>query len=82
MKLEERLEEYKKSFQKQAPAAAQEIMHRATEDLKNSGILSRTVKVGDVAPDFTLKDAQGRDVALGELLDSGPVVIGFYRGRW
>lgn len=82
MKLEERLEAYKKSFQKQAPKEAQEIMHRATEDLRNSGILARTVKVGDMAPDFSLNNTRGQVVALSDLLDGGPVVASFYRGRW
>jgi len=38
--------------------------------------------VGDAAPDFTLNDAVGHPVSLGELLRAGPVVITFYRGEW
>lgn len=82
MKLEERLEARRKAFDKQAPKEALDIMHRATEDLRNSGILARTVKLGDMAPDFSLKNTHGQLVALSELLDGGPVVASFYRGRW
>jgi thioredoxin-dependent peroxiredoxin len=33
---------------------------------------------GDVAPDFTLSDQNGKSVTLSNLLTSGPVVIFFY----
>ena len=82
MSLKDKLNKLKESFKTKAPADAQEIMHRATEDLKNSGILDHVVKVGDKAPDFTLKDTEGQDVSLSSLLGDGPVVITFYRGNW
>jgi len=37
-----------------------------------------TLKVGDVAPDFTLTDQSGATVHLTELLGHGPVVLYFY----
>ncbi len=33
---------------------------------------------GDTAPDFTLPDAEGNDVTLASLLESGPIVLYFY----
>lgn len=47
-----------------------------------SGILDRSKKVGDKAPDFTLKNASGEDVKLSTLLADGPVVLTWYRGGW
>ena len=42
-----------------------------------------TVKVGDPAPDFELKDAQGVSHRLSELVRRGPVVLEFFRsGGW
>jgi hypothetical protein len=82
MKLEEKLSAYKKSFESNAPQEALEVMHRVTEDLENSGILADTVQVGDRAPDFTLKNAEGKEIRLSKLLSEGPVVISFYRGKW
>ncbi len=42
-----------------------------------------TVKVGDPAPDFELKDAHGASYRLSELLERGPVVLEFFRsGGW
>ena len=82
MKLQEKLDAIKKGFQEQAPRQVLDIMHRAVEDLKNSGILDQTVKVGDQAPDFNLNNSKGQPVTLKKLLASGPLVLGFYRGRW
>ena len=82
MSLEDKLDKLKEGFKTKAPQDAQEIMHRATEDLKNSGIMDHVVKVGDKAPDFTLKNTEGQDVSLSTLLDDGPVVLTFYRGKW
>jgi peroxiredoxin Q/BCP len=36
------------------------------------------MKVGDLAPDFTLKDDHGDDVTLSDTLTRGPVVLFFY----
>lgn len=82
MKLQDRMDAFKREFEAKAPKKAIEIMHRVTEDLRNSGILDRAVKVGDKCPDFTLKNAKGQKISLHQLLTKGPVVLGFYRGRW
>jgi len=57
MSLQKKLSALKKGFETQAPKDAVRIIHRATDDLKNSGILECTVKVGDQAPNFILKNA-------------------------
>ena len=82
MKLQEKLDAFKEKFEKQVPPEAVRIMHRATKGLRNSGIMEHTVKVGDKAPDFSLKNTAGEEVSLNQLLSKGPVVLGFYRGRW
>jgi peroxiredoxin len=38
--------------------------------------------INSKAPDFKLKDQDGKDVSLKELRKKGPVVIVFYRGNW
>ncbi len=40
------------------------------------------VGVGDVAPDFTLSDTEGRAVKLSDVRGKSPVVLVFYRGYW
>jgi hypothetical protein len=82
MTLKQKIEAYKEGFKKKAPQEVQEIMHRATNDLQNSPQMINTIKVGDMAPDFSLKNTANNDMVLSDLLDRGPVVLSFYRGRW
>jgi hypothetical protein len=82
MELQKKLYALKKGFEAQAPEEIVEIMYRATDDLRNSGILEQTVKIGDRAVDFSLTNADGQEFRLQELLSQGPVVLSFYRGKW
>ena len=57
--LKNRLEEFKKTFESGGPpynVAPERVatMHRATAELKASGIEGRALKMGDRAPNFTL----------------------------
>lgn len=40
------------------------------------------VGVGEVAPDFTLEDQNGKKVTLSEARVKNPVVLVFFRGYW
>jgi len=82
MSLQKRLDRIREGFEKQAPEAALAIMHRATDDLRTSGILDGVVGEGRKAPDFALVDIGGREVRLHSLLDKGPAVLTFFRGDW
>lgn len=65
-----------------APPAAVEVLHRATDELIASGAQSRALKAGDIAPEFTLPDPDGKLVSSRALLAKGPLVVTFYRGAW
>jgi hypothetical protein len=85
--LQSRLDEFKKAFESgpppyNAPQEAIETMHRATAELKASGIEDRALKVGDRAPSFTLFNQEHMQVAFAELLRQGPLVVSFFRGNW
>ncbi|MET3105976.1 peroxiredoxin [Oxalobacteraceae bacterium GrIS 1.18] len=67
---------------KLAPRAAVDALHRSVEELIASGAEGRALKVGDVAPEFTLPDADGKLVSSSVLLAAGPLVVSFYRGIW
>lgn len=82
MSLEEKLAKIREGAVERIPAAAREIMHNATDALRNSGILDGVAKVGDPAPAFALVNTQGNTVRSEELLARGPVVVTFYRGVW
>jgi peroxiredoxin len=40
------------------------------------------LKVGDNAPDFTGYDQTGKQVQLKKVLEQGPAILFFYRGKW
>ncbi len=82
MTLQAKLDAHKQDFISKVPPEILTIMKEATAELDRSGLMAKTIKVGELAPDFELRDTQGTSVALGDLLDKGPVVLSFYRGRW
>ncbi len=82
MKLQDRLDDIKRQFELNAPLETKTLMHQTTEDLVQSGIMEKVLKIGDAVPAFTLPDAQGNLFSSQALLDKGPLVIGFYRGVW
>ena len=57
-------------------------MHRATEELRASGIIERALKAGAASPAFTLPNQDGVEVSSADLLRRGPLVLTFYRGVW
>jgi hypothetical protein len=85
--LQERLDEYKRNFEsggppRNAPREAIETMHRATAELRATGIEKKALKVGDRAPDFRLFNQDHAEIASSELLRKGPLVVSFFRGHW
>jgi hypothetical protein len=85
--LQSRLDEFKKTFESGAPpySASQEAiekMHRATAELRASGIEQQALKIGDRAPSFTLFNQDHLQVSSGDLLRQGPLVVSFFRGHW
>lgn len=85
--LRDRLNEFKRSFESGAPphnAPREAIVkiHRATAELKASGIEGRALKVGDRAPSFTLFNQDHMQVASADFLREGPLVVSFFRGHW
>ena len=85
--LKNRLEEFKKTFESGAPpynVTPERVatMHRATAELKASGIEARALKIGDRTPDFALFNQDHVEVSSKDLLRKGPMVVSFFRGHW
>jgi len=57
-------------------------MHRAVDELRESGAAARILKAGQRAPVFALPNANEELVESRRLLARGPLVVTFYRGRW
>lgn len=80
--LSEQLDAIRAQSAERIPADTLSVMQGVTQELKESGIEDRAVKAGAKAPDFTLKNHLNEERTLSGLLDSGPVVLSFYRGGW
>ena len=82
MFLAEVLSSTRAALEKRTPADRLAIMHRATEDLRQSGILNKVIRVGATMPAFVLTNHDGRLVSSEDLLAGGPLVLSFFRGSW
>lgn len=82
MALKEKLDAIREASGKRIPPERQAIMHRATADLRASGIMDRIVKVGQPLPAFRGMAHDGRTIDSGDLLARGPLVLSFFRGHW
>jgi len=82
MSLEDTLRGVREASAKRIPPDKAAVMHRATEDLRHSGIMERVIKPGDPLPPFALPNAYGEEVRSADLLAKGPLVLTFFRGAW
>jgi peroxiredoxin len=88
MALQDRLDAFKADFESgrfpplKPTQKMLDIMHRSTDQLIAGAQAQRARKAGDVAPEFTLKDSDGKPMSSRDLLAKGPLVVSFYRGVW
>jgi hypothetical protein len=82
MALREKLDARRASARDRFPPEDLAVMRRATEDLRNSGILNRALRTGDQAPSWELPDSRGAMTRSRDLLAKGPLVLTFFRGVW
>jgi hypothetical protein len=85
--LQARLDEFKRALESgappyNAPHEAIETMHRATAELKASGLENTALTVGDRAPEFSLFNQDHVQVNSADLLRHGLLVVTFFRGHW
>ncbi len=80
--LQERLDRIKSAFLAKAPEDAKTVMAHATQDLRDSGILTTIPAPGASLPSFELQDTTGTLVRSEDLLTKGPLVVTVYRGVW
>jgi hypothetical protein len=82
MSLQDELTALKSRLESGRPPDVVATMHRAVDELRDSGAPARVLKPGDRAPAFALPNAEKRLVDSRALLEAGPLVVTFYRGRW
>lgn len=80
--LAEQTQETVEAFIGGLPEEVQQTVGGVMQRLMSSNITDNASNVGDKAPEFCLPTVKGGDTTLSELLESGPVVLSFYRGGW
>jgi len=80
--LSQQLDEYLAAWMQRVPAERRAAMERHIAHLAETGIGRNAKQVGDQAPDIVLPDASGRSFDVAKLLETGPVIVTFYRGGW
>jgi peroxiredoxin len=80
--LAQQLQQQRERSAQKIPVETRRTMQQKTEELARSGLIEKSLKVGDKAPDFKLLNTAGKAVRLNDLLQHGPVVVAFYRGGW
>jgi len=68
--------------EKYVPAEIRAVHSRVVAELKASGIAGRALKPGTAAPQFDLPDQNGKPARSADLLERGPLIVLFIRGRW
>ncbi|MBD2652137.1 AhpC/TSA family protein [Synechocystis sp. FACHB-383] len=72
---------HQESLKKTPPERAvifSDFIEGLSEEFRNR----RQLRIGDFAPDFTLKNTKGETIILSEQLKNGPVLLKFFRGYW
>jgi len=82
MTLKEELMKLQEEIINKIPPEDAALIKKTTDELIQSGIVSKCLRQGDKAPDFVLPNAKGELVHFSQLLERGPVVVTFYRGVW
>ena len=74
--------ERKKLIEQYVPAETRGIYARVVSELKAKGLSEAAIQEGAKAPEFELKDQNGKLVRSSDLLASGQLIVCFIRGRW
>ncbi|MDI1312218.1 peroxiredoxin-like family protein [Prosthecobacter sp.] len=80
--LREQLEAREAAGSKKVTPEVKEEFAKGIASIKVAQIVEGAKKVGDQAPDFTLKNAAGKSIRLASELKRGTVVLTWYRGGW
>jgi hypothetical protein len=84
--LQQRLDEFKRTFESGAPPynAPRCDRDHASRDggAEASGAEDAALNVGDRASAFTLPNEDDMQVSSSDLLRDGPLVVTFFRGHW
>ena len=80
--LTEKLSQLKKMSLSALDGNTRATIVASLDKLSRSEVAQTAKNVGDIAPNFCLPNVKGQYIHLEEILQTGPVVLSFYRGGW
>ena len=82
MNITQELKSFAEQMSANAPKEVLQIIGAEIENLINSGVVEKALKVGDHAPDFELQDSDGNTFRINDLTRAKKVIVSFTRGNW
>lgn len=82
MSLQDKLDAYADVAKSKIAPEYKKVMMESLQRLKNQQLENDFPKIGDKAKNFELKDFNGNEVELYDVLEEKAVVLLFYRGSW
>lgn len=82
MTLNAQIRETIQVFRDNFPSELNALIEQGAGEISALDIVEKALRIGDKAPDFSLKNRHGESRSLTEYLNRGPLVITFYRGAW
>ncbi|WP_103068039.1 peroxiredoxin-like family protein [Aquimarina sediminis] len=67
---------------KKYPENIRKVMSNGIQILKDTNMISKALKTGDLIPEITLPNAAHKNISVQEVLLDKKVILSFYRGSW
>ena len=82
MKLQDELHHLTALIERETAPRVLGVINQFIRDIRRRQVTQRSLTVGDTIANFALPDQYGRLTNLYDYLNTGPVVLNFYRGGW
>ena len=80
--LAKQIEQFNNELATQVPQEVLEAFGISIEDLQKKNIEEKSIKLGEVMPEFLLPNVKNEIINSNEILKNGKMIIAFYRGSW
>ena len=80
--LAKQIEQFNNELATQVPQEVLEAFGKSIEDLQKKNIEEKSIKLGEIMPEFLLPNVKNEIINSNEILKNGKMIIAFYRGSW
>ena len=80
--LAKQIEQFNNELATQVPQQVLEAFGKSIEDLQKKKIEEKSIKLGEIMPEFLLPNVKNEIINSKEILKNGKMIIAFYRGSW